>query len=175
MKFKVGDRVRVTNAVTDHRAKEVGKIYTVTNINRAELEYYPRKGVNYYSFDNRESHHIFYEDELELVPFAKADLKDGMVVEIRNGKRFLVLNDKFIGKDSWISIEYILDDLSHNNESLTIDKVYATSAYLIKEFFNDKYLTLLWERPKSAKKMTVEEIEKELGYKVEIVYDSNNK
>ena len=98
-----------------------------------------------------------------------------MVVEIRNGKRFLVLNDKLIGKDSWINIEYILDDLSHNSESLTIDKVYATSAYLIEEFFNDKYLTLLWERPKSAKKMTVEEIEKELGYKVEIVSDSNNK
>lgn len=171
MKFKIGDRVRVTNA-TAHRAKEIGNIYTIEAVNKRGLKCYPRKGVNYYS---TQSDYIFYEDELELVPFAKADLKDGMVVEIRNGKRFLVLNDKLIGKDSWISIEYILDDLSHNNESLIIDKVYATSAYLIEEFFNDKYLTLLWERPKSAKKMTVEEIEKELGYKVEIVSDSNNK
>ena len=149
--------------------------YSITAVNKRGLKCYPRKGVNYYS---TQSDYIFYEDELELVPFAKADLKDGMVVEIRNGKRFLVLNDKLIGKDSWISIEYILDDLSHNNESLTIDKVYAvyaTSAYLIEEFFNDKYLTLLWERNKKKKKMTVEEIEKELGYKVEIVFDSNNK
>ena len=175
MKFKVGDIVRVTNAVTDHRAKEVGKIYTVTNINRAGLQYYPRKGVNYYSFDDRETYFIFYEDELELIPFAKADLKDGMVVEYRNGTRFLVLGDKLIGKQSWASIKHIKDDLFSNSEELIIDKVYKTSAYLIEEFFNDKYLTLIWERPKSAKKMTVEEIEKELGYKVEIVSDSENK
>lgn len=173
MKFKVGDKVRVTKAVTDHRAREVGKIYTVTNINRLGLEYYPRKNVNYYSFDDRETNYIFYEDELELISFAKSDLKDGRVVEIRNGKRFLVLNDKLIGKDSWMSIKHIHDDLSPNGD-LTIDKVYATSAYLTEQFFDNKYLALIWERPKEepAKKMTVEEIENELGYKVEIVSDS---
>lgn len=168
MKFKVGDRVRVTNA-TAHRAKEIGNIYTVEAVNKRGLECYPRKGVNYYS---TQSAYIFYEDELELIPFAKADLKDGMVVEYRNGTRFLVLGDKLIGKQSWASIKHIKDDLCSNSEELIIDKVYKTSAYLIEEFFNDKYLTLIWERPKSAKKMTVEEIEKELGYKVEIVSDS---
>lgn len=177
MKFKVGDKVSVTNAVTDHRAKEVGNIYTVTNINRAGLEYYPRKGVNYCSFDDRETCYIFYEDELELVPFTKSDLKDGMVVEYRNGIRYLVLGDKLIGEFTWASLKHIREDLLSNSGVLTIDKVYTTSAYRLGQLFNDKFLTLIWERPKEepAKKMTVEEIEKELGYKVEIVSDSENK
>ena len=30
----------------------------------------------------------------------KSDLKNGMVVELRNGKRFLIVNDLGIGKDT---------------------------------------------------------------------------
>lgn len=178
MKFKVGDRVRVTNAVTDHRAKEVGKIYTVTNINRAGLEYYPRKGVNYCSFDDRESNYIFYEDELELVSFTKADLKDGMVVEYRNGVRRMVLDDKLIGYDGHLPMNSLRDDLCYDAVSVVksqydVVKVYKSSANIFNSYFEDYYLTLIWERPKSAKKMTVEEIEKELGYKVEIISKEN--
>lgn len=33
--------------------------------------------------------------------FTKADLKSGMVVEYRNGKRRLVLNNGLVGKDGY--------------------------------------------------------------------------
>lgn len=57
-----------------------------------------------------------------------------------------------------------------------IDKVYKSNAVNLKEYFDDDKLELIWERNKekeSAKKMTVAEIEKELGYKVEIVSEEN--
>lgn len=172
MKFKVGDRVRVTEAVTDHRQTEIGKIVTITDINGRGLSYYARKDVNYY--DVNDSIFIFYEDELELAPFTKADLKDGMVVEYCDGDRRMVLGDKLIGYDSWVDIVAFNDNLEcKNNKDLNIDKVYNSDSHILKDYFKDKSLTLIWERNKeeeeSAKKMTVAEVEKELGYKVEIV------
>ena len=34
----------------------------------------------------------------------KSELKNGMVVELRNGKRFLIVNDRGFGEDSCITI-----------------------------------------------------------------------
>ena len=39
----------------------------------------------------------------------KSDLKNGMVVELRNGERFLIVNDFGIGKDSCITLDGFLD------------------------------------------------------------------
>lgn len=179
MKFKVGDKVRVTNAVTDHnRARDVGRTLTVTQVNFCGLDCHYRKGVNYYAFDHNETPYIFYEDELELVEdkFTKSDLKDGMVVEYRDASRRMVLGDRLLGFDGNNNLGNYNDNLTDNDscDALTIDKVYKSKCLHLNDYFNDKYLTLIWERPKSAKKMTVEEIEKVLGHKVEIVSDSNN-
>ena len=177
MKFKVGDKVkvvRVFDTTGNHREEEVGKILTIKSANHMGLECYPRKGVNYYGFGSGETDYIFYEDELELVSFTKADLKDGMVVECRDGERYLVINDKFICNKHWFSISQFANDLSGSKYEYTIDKIYQTTGYSFETLFDNNYLTLIWEREKPAKKMTVEEIEKELGYKVEIVSDNNN-
>lgn len=172
MKFKVGDRVRVTETVTDHRQRHIGKIYTVQDVNARGLSYFSRHNVNYYSMQEEECHYIFYEDELELVPFTKADLKDGMVVEYRDGRRRIVLGDYFMDFEIDTIINFYTDELINKLvDDLSIDKVYTSSACTLNDYRKDKYLTLIWERPKEepAKKMTVAEIEKELGYKVEIV------
>lgn len=170
MKFKIGNKVRVVRVThsNKHREKYIGKVCTVESINP--------NGSNideHYGLENAGSY-IFYADELELVEFIKSDLKDGMVIEYRDGDRRIVLGDKLMGYDSWVDIVAFNDNLEcKNNKVLNIDKVYNSDSHILKDYFKDKSLTLIWERNKKeeepAKKMTVAEIEKELGYKVEIV------
>ena len=81
----------------------------------------------------------------------KSDLKNGMVVEVRNGKRFLIVNDLGIGKDSCI----YLDGFMGYNENLNdvigdstfdIIKIYKTEGRTFKNLFIDERLNLIWER-----------------------------
>lgn len=176
MKFKVGDRVRLTETVTDHRQRYIGKIYTVKDVNARGLSYFPRHNVNYYSMQEEECYYIFYEDELELVSFTKADLKDGMVVEFQNGHKAMVVGDVFMGTHCYSNMNNWSDTLENSHTHFrAITKVYTSKGLSLSSYFNDDKLTLIWERPEEeepAKKMTVAEIEKELGYKVEIVSEN---
>lgn len=102
----------------------------------------------------------------------KADLKSGMVIEVRSGDRYLVLRDNkkltFMNANckSYIDSRNLGKDmlrLTYNN--LDIMRVFDKVSIL-----NDVQNTtcLLWER-KEVKKMTLAEIENELGYKVEVI------
>lgn len=81
----------------------------------------------------------------------KSDLKNGMVVEIRNGKRFLIVNDKGIGKDSCIYLDGFfgydenLYDVSGFSE-FDITKIYKTVGNTFKTLFDKERLSLIWER-----------------------------
>ena len=178
MKFQVGDKVKVVK-ICDNDAKRkqyIGKTFVIRAINPNGFNFTNNKGRHYSIGET----YIVYENELKLIQrpiCTKSDLKDGMVVECRNGERYLVINDKFICNQCWISISsQVADDLSGSCDEYTIDKIYQTTGHNFETLFDDYYLTLIWERPKEepTKKMTVEEIEKELGYKVEIVSDNNN-
>ena len=46
--------------------------------------------------------------------FTKADLKDGMIVEYRDGKRRLVLNNRLIGKDGYYELNQYLGEVIEN-------------------------------------------------------------
>lgn len=169
MKFKIGDKVRVvkTKGGSANKYKHcIGKIFTITHI---------VKGVACPYILNEYNECGWYEDELELVSFTKSDLKDGMVVEYADGRRRMCLNDKVMGNSCYIPLINFNDDLSNNKDNDNdIVKVYNSSAYTLNDYWKDKYLTLIWERPEEepVKKMTVAEIEKELGYKVEIVSEN---
>ena len=160
-KFKVGDKVRVVRVNTKAKERYVGKEFEI-------------KGLNPNGF--KEPHYsigevcIVYEDELERV-FTKADLKDGMVVEHRDGKRHLVLGERLIGVRTWRYIRDVHDDLNDTTESLAIDKVYQTKGYNLQNLFDNNQIVLIWERTEPIKEMTIEEIEKELGYKIKIIGD----
>lgn len=113
--------------------------------------------------------------------FTKADLKDGMVVEYRNGERYVVLDDRLInntGYDLIDSFGECLEDNSKNtrfvNDNYDITKVYkinAKNVYILNDIFKECNLELIWER-KEAKKMTVEEMKQKLeeltGEKIEV-------
>lgn len=105
--------------------------------------------------------------------FTKADLKDGMVVELANGNKYFILNNRILDDYGYLSLsEYnanleYRDDKSHK---YTIKKVYKVDAYDI-DVLDDNYHTLIWERKEKPKpvEMTIEEICKALGKEIKIV------
>ena len=81
----------------------------------------------------------------------KSDLKNGMVVELRNGKRFLIVNDLGIGKDSCIKLDGLVgydENLYDINGDSTFDitKIYISSGRTFKNLFDNERLNLIWER-----------------------------
>ena len=94
--------------------------------------------------------------------FTKADLKDGMVVEYRDGDRRLVIDKYLIGKKAHYELSTYNENLEDGYPGLTIMKVFKIRQRAILErILDDDNLELIWER-KEPKKMTVEEMRKKL-------------
>ena len=81
----------------------------------------------------------------------KSDLKNGMVVELRNGKRFLIVNDRGIGKDTCINLdgfggydENLHDVIGYSEYDIT--KIYKTEGNTFNNLFDNERLSLIWER-----------------------------
>lgn len=159
MKFKTGDYAKIIANKSGHNFK----IGTVVKLEAGTEDYKAFFDGNYWWVTDNELESV---DENRM---CKKDLKDGMVVECRNGDRYLVINDKFICNNYWLAISQFADDLSISNDKYTIDKIYQTSGYSFETLFADYLLTCIWEREKPAKEMTIAEIEKELGYKIKVV------
>ena len=107
--------------------------------------------------------------------FTKDDLEDGMVVEYANGERRLVLEKYLLGNDGCNLLEkysenldYISCPYSSVSEELRIDKVYSAHMNTLSKYFNDENLNLIWKR-EDPKKMTIEDIEDAIGYKLYII------
>lgn len=114
----------------------------------------------------------------------KFSLKTGHIVTLRNGKTYMVFRNCMYhdGKDvlvdknnGWFNLDNFNEDMTFNERNLLIDnpkkwdimKVAKTAHPfdLVREYGN---VIVIWER-QEAKKITVSEIEKILGYKVEII------
>lgn len=105
--------------------------------------------------------------------FTKADLKDGMVVEYKNGKRRLVIANMLIGEDGFLT----LDSFRENLENIkfmdhTIVKIFKIKeAMTFNYILDDDNLKLIWEHIE-VKHMTVDEMREKLeeltGEKIEI-------
>lgn len=86
----------------------------------------------------------------------KSDLKNGMVVELRNGKRFLIVDVWGIGKDSCIKL-HGLDGYDENlydvngDKTFDITKIYISSGRTFKSLFDNERLILIWEREEKSK------------------------
>lgn len=84
----------------------------------------------------------------------KSDLTDGMIVELRNGKRAIVLNDYLLGLEMWLYLSHqYKDNLTYVNggekrltEPFDIVKVYKTDFSSLERLLLDKKLELIWER-----------------------------
>lgn len=110
--------------------------------------------------------------------FTKADLKDGMVVEQRNGNMYLVLAGMAVRKSGHNHIDGYTNDLKWEGYTAgDIVKVYRItpeSLGCIEDVFIKNNLELIWER-KESKKMTVEEMRQKLeeltGEEIEVMQE----
>lgn len=94
--------------------------------------------------------------------FTKADLKDGMVVEYRDGDRRLVIDKYLIGKNAYYELSTYNENLEDKYPRLTIMKVFKIRQRAILErILDDDNLELIWERTE-PKKMTIEEMRQKL-------------
>ena len=77
----------------------------------------------------------------------KSDLKNGMVVELADGSRALVINGLLVFEDGYQGLSSYKDDLTikpFNNE-MQINKVFKSKLYNLCDVLVDN-LTLIWER-----------------------------
>ena len=105
---------------------------------------------------------MVFEEEKVLKEF----LIDRRVVELRNGKRYLVVGDFLMGESNFFIKGDFTDSLANRgSRKCDIMRIYKEISR-IKTLYN-KNLDIIWER--KTKKMTKEEIEEALGYDIEIV------
>ena len=118
----------------------------------SEIYYYLESNKITWSTGDSGNDSIEYSTLKEKIKtMTKSDLKNGMVVELRNGKRFLIVNDLGIGKDSCINLDGFfgydenLNDVSEFSE-FDITKIYKTVGTTFKTLFDKERLSLIWER-----------------------------
>lgn len=181
MKYKVGDKVRVisdlewddsrfpTCGVTEEMAALRGKCVTIKCIARSG-RYQTLETGKWYSWTE--------EMFSGIAEFQLCDLESRMVVETRDKCRYLVFRDKekihFMNANGNTCIRNsrgfgLLYDknMKNGNPDKDILKVFPK----VDTFEEVKTVNgPIWER-KEPKKMTISEIEKELGYEVEVIAD----
>ena len=105
-------------------------------------------------FDNDSIEYSTLKEKMKTM--TKSDLKNGMVVELRNGKRFLIVNDRGFGEDSSITLNGFmgydenLNDIMRYSE-FDIIKIYKTVGNTFKTLFDNERLNLIWEREEKPK------------------------
>lgn len=116
---------------------------------------------------------------MENKKFTKDDLKVGYVAEAANQSMFMVMsNDKnhlcLVNDEGYFIPLDSLDDEMHDPNPIgpydySVLAVYGYAhRFSYSRDISTRNRSLLWKR-EEVKKMTVEEIEKELGYKIDIV------
>ncbi len=124
-----------------------------------------------YDYYKEEGYVILEWSDYMKKEFTKSDLKDGMIVEHRDGDRAIILDGRAIG-DGFLELNYLTDDLMCDFDSENdIVKVFKSKKCDNKRnLFNDENLELIWER-EEVKRMTVEEMRQKLeeltGEKIE--------
>lgn len=105
---------------------------------------------------------MIFEEEKVLKEF----LTNRRVVELRNGDRYLIVGDFFMGENNFFIKSDFTDDLAnHGLRKFDIVRIYEEISKI--DTLYNKDLDIIWER--RPKKMTKKEIEEALGYEIEIV------
>lgn len=127
----------------------------------------------------KHTYRILFGDEEMKKEFTKADLKTGMIVKLRNGKSLLVIKRenqlRMFDECQYLDGSDLTDNLksrlllAETRHELDIVQVFAPAPLEkvsnVVDLIEEKG-ELIWER---REEMTLEEIEKELGYKIKIV------
>ena len=180
MRFKVGDKVKILN--TEFGNKD--KIGTITNISGIVLIYLVEIEGDYghvCQWSDASDLELVREEELELVKekqsFTKSDLKTGMGVVLRNGRKGHVLVDtgcvdviRFLENGNYSCLNDFSDNLTSNyREEHDIVEVYFTE-YQFKLLTDQVFdQDCVFKREPEPTKMTMKEINEHFGKPIEIV------
>lgn len=99
-------------------------------------------------------------------------LETGMIGEMDNGKVFVVAGDKLIYQDGAYDLVKTFQK-NYKSDYHTIAFL-TDKAYSFNHFSSDKDKLENLVPQQKKKKMTIAEIEEQLGYKIEIVGDKND-
>ena len=88
----------------------------------------------------------------------KSDLKNGMVVELADGSRALVINGLLVFEDGYQGLSAYKDDLTTKtfNNEFQINKVFKSKLYNLCDVLVDD-LTLIWEREEEKQELSNED------------------
>ena len=97
-------------------------------------------------------------------------LKSGMVVETKERGRWLVVNDTMINTSSHMIVSKYEEDLTYYIDDVyTITKVFDVQLPHLTQIHKlSQAENMIWERIE-VKEMTIEQIEKELGYTIKVI------
>ena len=149
---------------------------TKYNAHHEETCYYGNGEYSSRDFAEKYNYKILEWSDYMQKEFTKADLKDGMVVEQRDGDMYLVLAGTAVGKGEHNSIVGYTDDLKwacyKGGDIVKVYRITPGSLRCIEDVFIKNNLELIWER-KEPKKMTVEEMRQKLeeltGEEIEVM------
>ena len=103
------------------------------------------------------------------------ELKERMIIECRNGDRYLLRTTcgelVASSNDKYLNLDYYDEELNENlyfDKDFDVMKIYTSKSFILNNLFNNDYLECIWER-KEPKKMTLAQISKALGYEVEVI------
>lgn len=164
MKFNIGDKVLIKRNLISGCYGAAGKTGFITKEKNTNGLLYNDNGINV-KIEN--SHQIWKvnEDALEIIehkPFKKEDLKDGMVVEDRNGCRRMKMGSNFIPLQGYhIELDSYEDNLICKNcHDFDIMKIYDDrKIYYEIEVMITNSKNCIYERKESiTKDISLEEI-----------------
>ena len=122
----------------------------------------------------------------------KSDIKNGMHVITNNGEEYVILSDVYassqvnshntahvimahINGEGWMNFDKYTNDLrcesghfDYEIQAVFEPKYYSATLMSVRSDYSNYNFTKVWERP-TRKKMTKIDIEKELGYEIEII------
>lgn len=77
----------------------------------------------------------------------KSDLKDGMIVELRNKDKCIVVGDRLLDKLSYVDFVSYNDDLICSKKELDVIRVYENDCMCsLSDRYDNEKLKLIWER-----------------------------
>lgn len=139
--------------------------YTHYGVYRDKTCYGGDGGYQSYDYFEKYKYKILEWSDCMDKEFTKADLKDGMVVEQRDGSMYLVLAGKAVRKGRCNHIDGYTDDLKWEGytggDIVKVYRITPESLGCIEDVFIKSNLELIWERTES-KKMTIEEMRQKL-------------
>ena len=157
-KFKARDRVRATVSDIPYLSKgDEGRVIRV-NDNDGTL------CVRWDRIYGCGCWHIA-QDNAELIKGAemrKEDLEDGMAVEARNGRFYVLFNGRFLRKGGFNKLSEYNNNLKiESNKCYDIMAVYAPikASYLDELLKNNSYGDPIWTRKEEETEVTLEETE----------------